>query len=153
MRNRVPAGQAWRKNIWNSDKYTYKVTKKVLAVSTVPWNEVRRGMQISVSRGWKPCRARVGTSGVIKTGPPRACIICKSYRNEDKWTCQRSSFDVVCFMILKWAYQQLHPAAKYVKRLGIVLWMNVLHGIGFKNSGRAISHSVMNTLWTTSGLG
>ena len=105
----------------NQEMQTYKVTKKVLAVSEVPWKEVSRGMQISVSRGGKPCRARVGSSGVIKTGTPRACIMWKSYRNEDKWTCQRSSFDVVCFTTLKWAYQQLHPATAYVKRLGRVL--------------------------------
>ena len=99
----------------------YKVTKKVLAVFALPLKEVRIGMQISVSRGLKTCRARVGISGVIKTSPPRACIICNSYRNEDKWKCQRSSFDVVCFTTSKWAYQQLHQAAEYVKRLGIVL--------------------------------
>ena len=101
--------------------YMYKLTNKVLAVFAFPLNEVRIGMQISVSRGLKTCRARVGISVVIKAGLPRTFINRNSYSSEDKWKCRRSLFGVVCFKTSKWVYQQLHQVAEYVKRLGIVL--------------------------------
>ncbi|GFY57052.1 histone-lysine N-methyltransferase SETMAR [Trichonephila inaurata madagascariensis] len=46
-------------------------------------------------------------------------------------------------MTSKWAYEPLHQVAQYVKRLGIVLSMNVQQGIGFKNSGWEICPSVI----------
>ncbi|GFS69050.1 hypothetical protein NPIL_693821 [Nephila pilipes] len=66
-----------------------------------------------------------------------------SYSSEDKWKCQRITFGVY-FTTSKRAFQQLHQVAEYVKHLGIVLLMNVLQGIGFKNSGREICPSVVN---------
>ncbi|GFU63329.1 hypothetical protein TNCV_246991 [Trichonephila clavipes] len=56
---------------------------------------------------------------------------------------RRSSFGVVYFTTTKWAYQPLHQVAEYVKRLGIVLSINVRQGIGFKNSGQEICPSVI----------
>ncbi|GFW18929.1 histone-lysine N-methyltransferase SETMAR [Trichonephila clavipes] len=66
-----------------------------------------------------------------------------SYSSETKWTYRRSSFGVVYFMTSKWAYQPLHQVAEYVKRLGIVLSMNVRQGFAFKNPGREICSSVI----------
>ena len=56
----------------------------------------------------------------------------------------RISFTVVCFTTSKCAYQLLNQIASNVKRFRIVLWMNVMQNIGFKNSGWKICSSVMN---------
>ncbi|GFY74977.1 histone-lysine N-methyltransferase SETMAR [Trichonephila inaurata madagascariensis] len=56
---------------------------------------------------------------------------------------RRSSFGVVYFTTLKWAYQPLHQVAEYVKHLGKVMSVNVRQGTGFKNSGREICLSVI----------
>ncbi|GFY44113.1 histone-lysine N-methyltransferase SETMAR [Trichonephila inaurata madagascariensis] len=81
-------------------------------------------------------------SVVIDPSPLLTFINQNSYSSEAKWTYRRSSFGVV-YLTSKWVYQLLHQVAEYVRRLGIVLSMNVQQGIGFKNSGRGICPSVI----------
>ncbi|GFX58977.1 hypothetical protein TNCV_806811 [Trichonephila clavipes] len=94
--------------------------------------------------GLRNRQSRVGISSVVvNLGPLLTFINRNSYSSEAKWTYRRSSFGVVYFTTSKWAYKLLHQVAEYVKRLEIVLLMNVRQGIGFKNSGREICPSVL----------
>ncbi|GFY75695.1 histone-lysine N-methyltransferase SETMAR [Trichonephila inaurata madagascariensis] len=91
----------------------------------------------------KPSAESRNISCHINAGPLLTFINRNLYSSERKWTYRRSSFGVVYFTTSKWAYQPLHQVAEYVKRLRIVLSMNVRQGIGFKNSEREICPSVI----------
>ena len=76
---------------------------------------------------------KVGTSYVVKTRAPCLAISYKPDSSGEGWKCLKISFGAVCFTTSKWAYQQLHQVSACVKLLGMVLRMNVLQGVGFKN--------------------
>lgn len=87
---------------------------------------------------------RVEALVLTSAGALRTHIIYSSSSGEETGQCRSNSFRVVCFKILRWVCPQTHQVAKYVKPLGLMLWVNAPPVIGSRSSGREVCSFVMS---------
>lgn len=95
------------------------VTKDFLAVLDVMWEEVINDTQMSPSRTGKA--VRVGVLLLTNASALRTHISHRASSGEETCRYRSCSFEVLCFMTLRWACPQPHQIAEYVNPLGIRL--------------------------------